>query len=427
MSSSYLLNLKINQLQQEIQGIGEAVGYFWNMISTNGLTIDGGDTACNISAPAQNDTMWGHSDVLRNGTFQISGTSGATDYSTNMFFGISKDLSQNFPGASSPSMSMVNYGLIIDNQTQPGTYPISIGLILNGFISDLTTIGEIGSRYDRQFSMTYDGVALKFFQYINGMPVEIPALTQTVSLTDDYYLVAGSFFGGVLNKITWTGTVGGGPPPPPPPATPTLQQVLTAGNNAGGLSIFQANNVLANSFNISPAGQNVLDTVLNTPVFICEGRQTGFTSKPISSNPTSIMRFDLIQPNYGMFTMNIPAGLFSFQITAISPFTIATITASFWISNVLDDDISSLYPLNVELNIIQNLNQTLGSGGGVYTNTQPIILSRVNIQPSEYLYLNARLYCATPNVTANVSGTIFSYTLIAQPVSYADVTPSIVV
>lgn len=235
MSSSYLLNLKINQLQQEVQGIGEAVGYFWNLSSSTGLTIDGGDTACNISAPGQNDTMWGSSNVARSGAFQLSATSADGYNTTVMYFGISKDITQTFPNPSSPSMAMCDWGVVLDNEASLNT----TFLIQNGVRGN--ELNPVASGFaPMTILITYDGTTLKFF--CNG--IEITQYRQTVELAGGYYLVCGSFYGGQLNAITWSGTggsSGGG-------GNENLQMVLNNGNDGGGLDITNVGNVTLNKY-----------------------------------------------------------------------------------------------------------------------------------------------------------------------------------
>ena len=247
MSSSYLLNLKINALQEEINGIGNAVGYFFNVTSPNGLTIDGGDTAVSIAAPSENNTMYCYSNVARSGAFQASAESGKTYASTVMFYGISKDVSQVFPNASSPSMAMCDWGILVDNQvstTEPATVTF---LIQNGVRTEQTEFD--GSNFS-QTQFTYDGTTLKFF--IDG--TEIPTYRQTVELAGGYFLVAGSFYGGELNKITWTGvggTSGGGG------SNDNLQMILANGNDAGNQDILGVDSLTCKTLNY---------TTLNPPI-----------------------------------------------------------------------------------------------------------------------------------------------------------------
>lgn len=224
MSSSYLLNLKINQLQQEIQGIGQSIGYFFNVTSTTGLTIDGSETAVNISAPRTNNTMWGASDISRSGSFSTSATTGNGYASTVMYFGISKDITQVFPGASTPSMAMCDWGLVVTNQVSEITPATMVNLIQNG-VRNPTNYGISTNDRPTEASIVYDGTTLKFY----GGGTEIVALRQTVELAGGYRLVCGSFYGGVLNSITWSGaggSSGGG-------GNENLQMVLANGNDAG--------------------------------------------------------------------------------------------------------------------------------------------------------------------------------------------------
>jgi hypothetical protein len=237
MSSSYLLNLKINQLQQEINGIGNAVGYFFNVTSPNGLTIDGSDTAVNIAAPSGNNTQYCFSNIQRSGSFQTSSISGTNVNSTNMYYGISKDVNQVFPNASSPSMAMCDWGFLIDNQTT--SLQSSVFLIENGVYKN--ELSNVAKSFRTETQITYDGTTLRFF--VDG--VEIPAYRQTIELAGGYYLVAGSFSGGELNKITWTGTggtSGGGG------SNDNLQMILANGNDAGNQDIVNVKNLLLNGY-----------------------------------------------------------------------------------------------------------------------------------------------------------------------------------
>lgn len=248
MSSSYLLNLKINQLQQEVQGIGESIGYFFDVTSSNGLTIDGSGTAVNISAPNNNNTMNGASNVTRGAPWKATATVQAN---SNMWFGVSTDITQSFPNPSVPSMSMCNNGFLCDTENS-----VTNGYIItNGIISGTDDVkpGDI-------VSITYDGTTL-IYKVNNTI-----ATTVSVPTLPGVRLVCGSFSGGRLNNITWSGTgsSGGG-------GGGNLEDVLATGNNGGGIG-------MTNVGNINTSG-NIIAENIKSNAYLEIGNAAGGTSQ----------------------------------------------------------------------------------------------------------------------------------------------------
>jgi hypothetical protein len=109
MSSSYLLNLKINSLQTQVDELSVYTGFTYELTATGGGLVDG----TSFAAPFGNNTAYAYSSINRKEpwtiTFSIQEVS-----SNNMFVGVSQNLSQVFPLSGSPSMQMIDFGLLMD-------------------------------------------------------------------------------------------------------------------------------------------------------------------------------------------------------------------------------------------------------------------------------------------------------------------------
>jgi hypothetical protein len=477
MSSSYLLNLKINQLQQEVQGIGESIGYFFNVSSSNGLTVTGNETAFNISAPSGNDGMWGSSDVARGAPWV---TTASVQANSVMWYGVSTDITQSFPTPSVPSMSMCNYGLLPDTNPGPigNVYSITDGQISPSPISTVTA-GDV-------LSISYDGTTVTYKKNnINIGTVSVPTLTPVS-------LVCGSYEGGQLNSITWSGTgsSGGGG------SSSDLQDVLAVGNNAGNQDILNARNIFLNdylnignavsntsqihmcwdtgvtsggniqliaendgadnsklfvqeyksnalvgnlltltnsvaefsgevnasSYTIGSSSANVLDTVTNPPVLLTSGSLNGFTSKPVQiGSSTSILRLDLGKPNYGLSTLNMD--IFNFT-ASVSPASTESITCQLFITNVQDQSYVAGQPFNVIYTGKQNVNPN--GGTAFFQIGNPVTLSRGGGSNGQYVYLGIRFVSDDINHTVTLNNGNISYKMISQPSVYSSIAPSVI-
>lgn len=359
MSSSYLLNLKINQLQQEIQGIGNAVGYFWNGTSPNGLVIDGGESACSIAAPIGNKTMYGYSDVKRGAPWI---TTAVVQPNSNMWFGISTDVTQTFPGASVPSVAMCNYGVVIDTFGSSTQMFSLVNGVLNTSISFGVTIGMT-------ITMQYDGTNITF----DAGNTPLPGFTQNVPVLVPVNLAFGSFDGGQLNTITWSGTgsSGGGG------GTANLEDVLTNGNNAGNLSIVNVDTITLHS------GGTVVDTVSIPPVLnIGSNLLNILMSKNYNSGSNyNLASFNLPSSVYNMFTLVFKTFNFSCDVTGTNS---NNWEITFWLSDVPADNFDATNPLWVAYTT-----PNLGVAGGTQALNAPgTILAYQASKPISTLYLN---------------------------------------
>ena len=222
MSSSYLLNLKINSLQTQLDELSVYTGFTYELTATGGGLVDG----TSFAAPFGNNTAYAYSSINRKEpwtiTFSIQEVS-----SNNMFVGVSQNLSQVFPQPGSPSMQMIDFGLLMDfNEPTNGLLQI-----VDGKFS--TTAYQLGTTY----KMTYDGTSISVF--VNN----IQLYTYTVSL-DPVYLVVGSVAGGQVNNISFEGQGEGGGGG----GTLNLQQVLANGDDAGNQDILNARNIKLNEY-----------------------------------------------------------------------------------------------------------------------------------------------------------------------------------
>ena len=478
MSSSYLLNLKINQLQQEVQGIGDSIGYFFNVTSSNGLTVTGNQTAFNISAPSGNDAMWGSSDVARGAPWV---TTASVQPNSVMWFGVSTDITQSFPSPSVPSMSMCNYGLLPDTNPGPigNVYSITDGQISSSPISTVTAGDDL--------SISYDGTTVTYKKNnISIGTVSVPTLAPV-------RLVCGSYEGGQMNSITWSGTGssggGGG-------GSSNLQDVLATGNNAGNQDILNARNIFLNdylnignavsntsqihmcwdtgvvtggniqlvagndgggdsrllvqeykdnalvanllaltnsvaefstevnatSFTVGSSNANVIDTETNPPVLLTSGSLNGFTSKPVQiGTSTSVIRLDLGKPNYGLNTMNMD--IFNFT-ASVSPASTEPITCQLFITNVQDQSYVSGQPFNVIYTGTQNVNPN--GGTAFFQIGNPVTLSRGGGSNGQYVYLGIRFVSASIGHTVTLNNGNMSYKMISQPSVYSTISPTVI-
>ena len=222
MSSSYLLNLKINSIQSELDALSIYTGYTYTLTATGGGLIDGNS----FEAPNANNTAYAVSSVARKDPWTITFT--VENVSTNnVFVGVSQDPSKVFPSSSSPSMQMVDFGLLVDrNGGNTGLIEI-----INGQTNNIAY--QLGTTY----KMTYNGTAVSVF--VNN----IQLYSYIVEL-NPVYLIVGSFYGGRVDSIVFEGsnTGGGG-------GTLNLQQVLDNGDDGGNLSITNLNNLTLNGYN----------------------------------------------------------------------------------------------------------------------------------------------------------------------------------
>jgi hypothetical protein len=278
MSSSYLLNLKINALQQEIEGIGLAVGYFWNFSSSNGLTIDGSDTASTISAPDTNNTMYAVANVVRSAPWSITTTINSDSY---MYVGVTTDPTKTFPSPTSPSMVMCDYGFTVNTSNTADAFYSIVSGVETGTAVTCTT-GDV-------VTMNYDGTNITFT--ING--VVVTGSTIPLATLAPVYLVAGSVYGGSMGPITWSGTgssSGGGG------GTGNLEDVLAAGNNAGNQDILNVKNLSLNNYlNIGNAVGNTSQIHFN---YDTGTSTTGYNWQLVASNTsTPTIEFQLYNNN----------------------------------------------------------------------------------------------------------------------------------
>jgi hypothetical protein len=222
MSSNYLLNLKINSLQTQLDELSIYTGFTYELTATGGGLVNG----TSFAAPLGNRTAYAFSSVKRNEPWTIT-FNVQDDPGNNMFVGVSQNLSQVFPSSASPSMQMVDFGLLIDYKPPNN----SLIQIVDGKFT--VTAYQLGTSY----KMTYDGTAISVF--VNN----IQLYTYTVSL-DPVYLIVGSFFGGQVNNISFEGQGEGGGSG----GTQGLKDVLQVSNDGGDLDITNVKNVSLNGY-----------------------------------------------------------------------------------------------------------------------------------------------------------------------------------
>ena len=383
MSSSYLLNLKINQLQAEVQGIGEQTGYFWNLISPNGLTIDGGDSASSIAAPNNNNTMYAYSDVFRDE--QWSMTCRLVGNNSNMFFGYTKDITQEFSGASAPSLKAVDYGASFDfNNQQDAGFIVLKGI--NGAGGSFNISGG------QLVKIAYDGTSIK--TSVDDYQVDEVGIPDLGPIR----LICGSYYGGQLNSITFSGTSSNGVIPPPP-VDPTLLQVLTSGNNAGGLNIDNVGTIELSN------GGSVLDTITLPPNLV-------LISNPNISIPTtgnfnggqvySIMSIPLSNVNYNWWTLYFSTFNFKCDVSGEGA---SQWVFKFWLTDTQGATPVDSNPLNVAYTT-PNFTGTLNAPGTV--------LSFQNTDNVTTLYLNFQATSNNPTLVFNFEPINIGFQIISS-------------
>lgn len=221
--ASWNTSLLISNLSAELTDIAYFTGYITKLIPVNGAIV----TSNNTSVTTTNNIQYAYS----TNDFLNSWNAEATPITnTNMFIGVSKNINQVYAGASSISMQMVDYGVIIDNQSNN---VLTIFLIKNGAINFTPTITDPNQL--APVKMAYLDGSINF--YING--VVKPLFTQTGLTLENCSLIVGGFVGGTLQNIVWTGTggTGGGG------GAQTLAETLQFGNDGGGKNILNVSSV----------------------------------------------------------------------------------------------------------------------------------------------------------------------------------------
>ncbi|HEY9705359.1 MAG TPA: hypothetical protein V6C58_23170 [Allocoleopsis sp.] len=219
-----ILNLQneVNELAQEVDNIGQFTGYFLSLVPQNGIGITGsGASGYTITCTDGNNTQWAYSTLTKqifNITFTINFNS-----NNNVWVGISESLSDPFVNPSAPSMEYCKYGMLID---QMGGNE-NLLEIENGIFS--STAYKWGTTYN----ITYDGTTLKY--YVDGVNV----ISHTTTLTP-CYLVLGSFQGGTIDNVNWSGSGGSSSP------STNLAEVLATGNDAQNQDIVEVRNLGVN-------------------------------------------------------------------------------------------------------------------------------------------------------------------------------------
>lgn len=249
---------QVSRLANQITQIGEFVGYYYT------LTLVGDGQLYNnnaVSFPHANNSSYCYTSTTKETTFQ-----GSADFGTglNCFIGISKNLSENYPGSSSPSMKMIDYGLLVNNQ---GEDPAVLYLIINGVIGSTAT----SSFTTPVITIEYNSDDGKLYFYDGNN--ELTGFTKTLGTTiDPYHLVLGSYYGGLVERIIWSG----GNNSSLAPIQQNLEQVLAVGNNGGGQSIENVS-ILANTVYSSgylEIGNAVSDSS-QLHLFYGNGKETG--------------------------------------------------------------------------------------------------------------------------------------------------------
>jgi hypothetical protein len=472
MSSSYLLNLKINSLQSQLDALSVYTGYTYELISTGGGTVDGNS----FFAPQGNNTAYAYSSVQRDEpwtiTFSVPNVPG-----NDMFVGITQDITQTFPNPSSPSMAAVEYGLLIDTNNNQGLFKI-----IDGQYS--TTGYDIGTYY----KMVYNGSVISV-SIDNIQLYTYPVTLQGVNI------VVGSFAGGQINNIVFDGvSTGGGSG-----SNQNLQQVLAIGNNAGNEDILNVGNFTANkyinignqisnssqlhfyyangtetgnnfqlvadgtsggqlavqfytgtTFNNSPVlirsggvivqgsmsaheygvnynGQDgvVFDSLVNLPNVVFNSTVSNATSKIYPTNTaTSIYQFDIAGYNEMLnnFTMYFKSLAFQFDVTGGS--NANAITVQFFLSDTLNGDFDATNPLNISWTS-GNLN--IPTGGNPNVNTSKVILGLLSDATPlvDGIYLNVKTTSTDPSNTFQLSNLSFETQLTAGFLAVKSFTPQL--
>lgn len=395
--ASWNTGLYLNQLQREINAISEFIGINnkWTPSNSNIVVSNNQSTITSTT----NNTSYCYSSITYTNSFSLEST--VANNNTNMVMGISKDLSKVYPNASSTSMQMCDYAMMVDNQSQSANS--TIYLVLNG---QYNSNKVFTSSLLPNIKMVYDGTSIYFYQ--NN--VEIISFRQTITFSDKIYATINSFYGGSLTNIIWSGTGGDGPGP-----DISLSEVLTNGNDATNQSIinlssintpiiygnnnslsFSADQSKVKSLNLAVFQNNpmlylynqsntlqgrVFDNVFYNPQnnFIISYQQTLPTKKILPNTPTSILSFNLAQ-TYSNYNLNLNPFNFDYdsQGTAIP---VGQGLFKFYITVQKDA------PIN---NSLQNSFTTPDiSQTGIYNSTDNIILYYTNSSANtQTLYLN---------------------------------------
>lgn len=235
MSSNFFLNIKINQLQEELDALAIYTGYAWNFITDVGtiITSQNGSNV-NLTFPP-NNVATGHSSNKRNDIWSIVLPPNTFAPIMNFGVGISEDLSE-YSTFTYPSLQRIRYGFAITNDVI-GDTTAELYAIQSGQINPSTYITQFNPKTDT-ITFSYDGSHLQIL--VNTTTVyEINGLT-----LDPVYLVAGGFLdGGNVVGLQWNGDGSGGSG-----TIQTLQEVLTTGNDAGDLDIVNVGNLTANKY-----------------------------------------------------------------------------------------------------------------------------------------------------------------------------------
>lgn len=224
--ASWNTGLYLNSLQRDILAIGTAIGYYYSLIPVNGASVLNNNTT--VTTTANNQYAYSSNNYLTTWSAQSNPA-----LNSNMFIGISTNISQVFPGASTPSMQMVNYGILIDNQS---VETLTVFPIVNGVYDSNKSYGC--QTLTSTIKMSYSNGTINFYTD----DLLILSFQQAGLTLENVVLVVGSFNNGTLNNIKWSGTGGsssGG--------SQTLAETLAFGNDANNLSITNIGGLTVNN------------------------------------------------------------------------------------------------------------------------------------------------------------------------------------
>jgi hypothetical protein len=411
-------NAQIGRINNEIVNIGEFVGYYYTLVgvgnakiyNNNSVSFNNGDNSSYCYTSTSKDTNF----------------SGSLNTSTesNIFIGISKDLTQSFPTPSSPSMKMIDYGVLIDTQVGSPSYI----QIINGKITAVT-VGYPGYFGTIDFNYVTQTGVLSFL--INN--VVFYTITLGTTLEDPFFMVVGSFYGGLAQMITWEGgsVYGGGGL-----TSQNLEQILAIGNSANNQNITNVNtlgvlsvgnttgtlNLFCGSSN-QPSVQLIEDGLKNPQLTANNGVNTGVyfdsyfnvprggiicnsvnnipTTKQLQNGATSLLEFQFDN----IYLSSFDAVISTFSFTLISPDPLG-VTFSFYLTknkNAVNTNESTLISTSSLLNGSPFLLSTTG-----FLNYQN--LSNAN---DTSLYLNV-LTSGTPNAGYNYTLSNFNFNSVIE-------------
>jgi len=243
--ASWNLSLQLNKLINQINAIGEYVGYLWNFIPVNGITITNNNTT--VTSPNGNNTQYCYSSNSYLSSWNAQATVGNSN--TNMFIGITTDVNKSYDSPSSPSMKMIDYGILINNQ---GENPALAYLINQGSLNQT----QVATLDLATIKMSYSSGVLNMF-------VDNVLFFNTTETFENVYLVVGSFYGGVLNNISWSGSGSSG-------NAQTLADTLAYGDDANNLNITNVNNLNVN--------QNITGSIITANNYL---EALGYTICPL--------------------------------------------------------------------------------------------------------------------------------------------------